>query len=186
MEGKIRECVFRHGGFTLHLGVDEEGGCYCSFPGSVERDRGRVVGNSPQAAHTEPGWEPGGGDVFREGGGDVFREVKEWLGGYFEGEKREMPFKLRMVGSEFEKRVWGELLKIGYGELVSYRTIAERLGIPGSVRAVANAIGRNHYSVLIPCHRVIRSDGGIGGYAGGIEEKIRLIELEAGKGGLFK
>ncbi|MCM1519988.1 MAG: methylated-DNA--[protein]-cysteine S-methyltransferase [Lachnoclostridium sp.] len=85
-------------------------------------------------------------------------------------------------GTEFQKSVLSELTKISYGVKCSYQEIADRIGRPKSVRAVANAIGANPLSILIPCHRVICSDNSIGGYAGGVKIKRYLLELEAQMG----
>ena len=97
---------------------------------------------------------------------------------YFHGVRKsfDVPYLLR--GTVFQKEVWSELLKIPYGETVSYGCIARRIGMPKAVRAVANANGANPLSVFVPCHRVIGSDRSLTGYGGGIEVKRRLLELE--------
>ena len=86
----------------------------------------------------------------------------------------------KLPGTAFQHDVWRALLKIPYGETRTYTQIAEMAGHPNAVRAVANAIGKNPLPPIIPCHRVIRSDGNIGGYSakGGIKEKIRLLKKE--------
>lgn len=81
-------------------------------------------------------------------------------------------------GTAFQEAVWRELRKIPPGETRSYAEIAAAIGRPGAVRAVGSANGDNHVAVLIPCHRVIRSDGSLGGYAGGLDRKRRLLEAE--------
>lgn len=101
-------------------------------------------------------------------------ELKE----YFLGKRREFSLALIMKGSDFQKRVWEELLRIPYGKTISYKEEAEKLGNPKAYRAVANANGRNHIAILIPCHRVIASNGLLGGYSGGIEKKEYLLDLE--------
>ncbi len=85
-------------------------------------------------------------------------------------------------GTDFQRKVWSELLKIPEGKTRSYKQIASAIGHPNSARAVANACSKNPIPILIPCHRAIRSDGSIGGYSapGGIYEKSRLIEKEMG------
>jgi AraC family transcriptional regulator of adaptative response/methylated-DNA-[protein]-cysteine methyltransferase len=85
---------------------------------------------------------------------------------------------LDVAGTAFQEAVWRELRKIPAGETRSYADIAAAIGKPGAVRAVGTANGDNHVAVLIPCHRVIRSDGSLGGYAGGLERKRRLLEAE--------
>jgi len=85
---------------------------------------------------------------------------------------------LDVAGTAFQEAVWRELRKIPPGETRSYAQIAAAIGKPGAVRAVGTANGDNHVAVLIPCHRVIRSDGSLGGYAGGLDRKRRLLEAE--------
>lgn len=86
----------------------------------------------------------------------------------------------KLSGTPFQKDVWRALLKIPYGETRTYAQVAQMSGHPTAVRAVANAVGKNPLPPIIPCHRVIRSDGKIGGYSakGGIKEKQRLLEQE--------
>ncbi len=88
----------------------------------------------------------------------------------------ELPIDVR--GTAFQEAVWRELRKIPPGETRSYAQIAAALGQPGAVRAVGTANGANPIAVLVPCHRVVRSDGSLGGYAGGLERKRRLLEAE--------
>ena len=84
---------------------------------------------------------------------------------------------IKLVGTEFQIKVWLELKKIPYGEVRTYKQIAEIIGHPKSSRAVANACGRNPFAPTIPCHRVVRSDGGLGGYSGvgGVATKMKLL-----------
>ena len=86
----------------------------------------------------------------------------------------------KLKGTEFQKRVWAEILKIPRGETVSYKELAKRVGKPRAVRAVANAVGANPLPVTVPCHRVVRSDGTLGGYSGigGIKAKKLLLQKE--------
>lgn len=109
----------------------------------------------------------------------AFRAAKRWLDLYFGGEIPDFIPPLRLFGTGFQKTVWNELLKIPYGETVSYGDIAEKMGKPlGCSRAVGGAVGHNPVSVIVPCHRVLGKNGGIGGYAGGTDKKIKLLELE--------
>ena len=85
---------------------------------------------------------------------------------------------LLFVGTDFQKTVWNELLKIPFGTTVSYGEMARRIGMPKAVRAVANANGANAISILAPCHRVIGSDHSLTGYGGGLDVKRALLELE--------
>ena len=88
--------------------------------------------------------------------------------------------KYYQSGTNFQQMVWRELLRIKKGQVISYKELAKRIGRPKAVRAVANAVGQNKLAPLVPCHRVIRSDGSIGGYSapGGIETKIELLKSE--------
>ena len=88
--------------------------------------------------------------------------------------------KMNLEGTEFQIKVWNELKKIPIGETKTYKEIAKLIGSPKAARAVANACGKNPYPITIPCHRVVRSDGGLGGYSGkgGVETKRQLLENE--------
>lgn len=118
-------------------------------------------------------------------------ETKRWLDVYFSGKEPEFLPPLHPMGSPFRQAVWELLLQIPYGRTVTYgdlaRQLAERQGLAHmSAQAVGGAVGHNHISILIPCHRVVGSDGSLTGYAGGIDRKIRLLELEgADMTGLF-
>ena len=97
---------------------------------------------------------------------------------YFRGKRREFDLPLDLQGTDFQKKVWQELLKIGYGKTVSYLYIAEALGDCNATRAVGSANGQNKIAIIIPCHRVIGHDGKLTGYAGGLWRKKQLLELE--------
>jgi len=107
----------------------------------------------------------------------LLRTVRE-LDEYFRGERKEFDLPLLLAGSEFQKRVWQQLQHIPYGQTVSYGELAAAIGAPKSVRAVANANGANAISIILPCHRVIGSDGSLTGYGGGTDTKRYLLELE--------
>lgn len=106
------------------------------------------------------------------------RECHDQLKEYFGGRRKHFELKLDPVGSEFQKRVWKELCSIEYGETTSYKDQALRLGDLKAIRAVAAANGKNPIAVIIPCHRVIGSDGSLTGYAGGLWRKKWLLEHE--------
>lgn len=108
----------------------------------------------------------------------VFREVKEWFDDYFNGLNPEINFKLKPQGSRFRLEVWKILSEIGYGETSTYGEIASKISPTMSARAVGGAVGHNPISILIPCHRVIGSDGRLTGYAGGLDRKRELLKLE--------
>ena len=107
-----------------------------------------------------------------------FETLSEQLDGYFKGERRNFDIPLDPVGTEFQLQVWLSLLKIPYGSTISYAKQAELLGRPSAVRAVANANGNNKISIILPCHRVIGSNGSLTGYGGGIWRKQKLLEME--------
>ena len=85
---------------------------------------------------------------------------------------------LLLVGTDFQRQVWNALLQIPYGTTMSYGALAQRLGSATAVRTVANAVGANAISIFVPCHRVVGSDGMLTGYAGGLEAKRSLLDLE--------
>jgi methylated-DNA-[protein]-cysteine S-methyltransferase len=106
------------------------------------------------------------------------RECVSQLNDYFNGKRKSFNLKLDVEGTEFQKKVWNELLKIPYGKTVSYNDIAKKLGDKEAVRAVGNANGKNPVAIIIPCHRVIGSDGKLVGYAGGLWRKKWLLNFE--------
>lgn len=105
-------------------------------------------------------------------------QLEKELHEYFAGKRKVFTLPLSVQGTPFQKQVWETLLTIPYGTTISYAQEAEIFGNPKAVRAVANANGRNPIAILIPCHRVIASGGGLGGYSGGIDKKEFLLELE--------
>ena len=113
-----------------------------------------------------------------------FPEAKQQLAAYFAGERRGFDLPLSPIGTEFQKRVWDELLNIPYGATISYGELARRIGDPKASRAVGLANGRNPISVIIPCHRVIGASGKLTGYGGGLSRKETLLALE-GQARLF-
>lgn len=109
----------------------------------------------------------------------VLAEAVRQLGAYFDRDLKEFDLPLDPAGSDFQKAVWGQLLRIGYGETASYGEVARRLGKSNAAsRAVGLANGSNPIPIVIPCHRVIGADGTLTGYAGGVERKQTLLELE--------
>lgn len=116
---------------------------------------------------------------------EPFDEVRTQLGEYFAGERREFDLPLAPPGGEFSQRVWADLRKIPYGETITYGEQARRLGIPSAARAVGTANGQNPLAVIVPCHRVIGANGKLTGYAGGLDRKRLLLELESGVNSLL-
>lgn len=108
----------------------------------------------------------------------IFNIIKEELTLYFKGELLNFKTPFRMFGTPFQKDVWNELLKIPFGETRSYAEIARALGKPTAYRAVAQSNGANRLAIVIPCHRVINTNGGLGGYAGTLPKKIGLLSHE--------
>ena len=117
---------------------------------------------------------------FKEGNSSVFTETESQLKQFFNQERKEFDLPLLMVGTEFQKQVWKALLDIPFGETRTYQDLANILGNPKAIRAVASANGANAISIIIPCHRIIGSDGKLIGYAGGLPAKKKLLELEGG------
>lgn len=115
---------------------------------------------------------------FEEGTSDVIAYAERQLDEYFAGKRRTFDVPLFFIGTDFQKTVWDELLKIPFGTTVSYGEMARRIGRPTAVRAVANANGANPMSIFAPCHRVIGSDHSLTGYGGGLDSKQKLLELE--------
>jgi len=120
------------------------------------------------------------------GDSPLFENLRSQLREYFDGTRREFDLSIAWPGSDFQKKVWAGLLRIPYGETRSYADLARELGLPpGASRAVGHANGLNRLAILIPCHRVITADGGLGGYGGGLWRKLRLLEREGALPGCF-
>lgn len=108
-----------------------------------------------------------------------FKKLIEQFQAYFEGKLKSFEFPLDLrLGTAFQQKVWKGLLKIPYGTTRNYKWLAHSIGHPGSARAVGNANGQNPLSIIIPCHRVVRKNGDLGGYTGGIQIKSYLLKLE--------
>jgi methylated-DNA-[protein]-cysteine S-methyltransferase len=106
------------------------------------------------------------------------QKVKAELEAYFDGKLKEFTIPLKPQGTDFQKTVWEHLLKIPYGQTRTYAQMAHSLGDPKVIRAAATANGKNPIMLLIPCHRVIGTDGSLTGYAGGIENKRKFLDIE--------
>lgn len=107
----------------------------------------------------------------------VFDEVRRWLDVYFSGVKPNFTPQISLRGTAFQRRVWEMLLAIPYGQTVTYGELARHLGCRWA-QAVGGAVGRNPVSIIVPCHRVVGADGSLTGYAGGIERKRALLDME--------
>ncbi|GGW72562.1 methylated-DNA--protein-cysteine methyltransferase [Streptomyces lucensis JCM 4490] len=109
-----------------------------------------------------------------------FAEAEEQLTAYFAGESTHFALELRLRGTPFQRGVWDQLTRIPYGETRTYGELADALGNPHASRAVGLANGRNPIGIIVPCHRVIGSDGSLTGYGGGLNRKRRLLDFERG------
>jgi methylated-DNA-[protein]-cysteine S-methyltransferase len=143
------------------LGFDDEALCGLHF-----------VGQKYQPAIGECG--------ARDDAHPVARRTAAWLERYFAGEAGAFDVPLRLDGTAFQRVVWRALLDIAHGQTASYGELARRIGRPAAVRAVGAAVGRNPVSIVVPCHRVVGSDGALTGYAGGLARKTALLGLERG------
>ncbi len=151
---------------TLMLGSYGDTLCLCDW--QVEKHRDHVNRRLKRVLNAE----------FEEGRSDIIEKAMQQLDEFFAGTRREFEIPLLFAGTDFQKTVWEELLKIPYGQTISYGEMARRIGMPKAVRAVANANGANSISIFAPCHRVIGSDRLLTGYGGGLDAKRKLLELE--------
>lgn len=111
---------------------------------------------------------------------EILEDAVYQLREYFEGKRRQFSLKLQFLGTPFQMSVWNQLTHIPYGKTISYLQLSEQLGDPKAVRAVAAANGKNPFWVIVPCHRVVGSDGSLTGYAGGLHRKKWLLDHEQG------
>ena len=108
----------------------------------------------------------------------ILLKTEKQLKEYFVGNRKEFDIPLKLEGTDFQKKVWQELLKIPFGKTISYEQLAEKMGDKNKARAVGNANGKNPIPIIIPCHRVIEKNGKLGGFGGGLHIKQFLLELE--------
>jgi methylated-DNA-[protein]-cysteine S-methyltransferase len=108
----------------------------------------------------------------------AFAHIRRQLEEYFAGERTSFDVPVAPPGTPFQQRVWDELRRVGYGETISYAELASRIGRPTAIRAAGAANGANPVSIVIPCHRVIGSNGSLTGYSGGLDAKRFLLDLE--------
>lgn len=151
---------------VLLLGSFGDRLCLCDW--QVEKHRDHVDKRLKRILQAE----------FEEGTSEVIEQAIRQLDEFFAGKRRTFDIPLLFVGTDFQKTVWNELLKIPFGKTISYGEMAQRIGMPKAVRAVANANGANSMSIFAPCHRVIGSDRSLTGYGGGLAAKQMLLELE--------
>ncbi len=115
---------------------------------------------------------------YLEKDSEVLKLTRSQLNEYFNNERKQFDIPLKIIGTDFQQQVWSNLIKIPYGKTTNYFQLASSIGNTKAVRAVANANGANAISIIIPCHRVIGSDGELAGYAGGVPTKKKLLDLE--------
>ncbi len=108
----------------------------------------------------------------------ILAETTKQLEAYLSGQRKSFSLPLVITGTKFQREVWQELNKIPFGKTCSYKDIAKNINNPKAVRAVGTANGKNPFSIIVPCHRVISADGTLGGYANGLEAKRKLLKLE--------
>ena len=108
----------------------------------------------------------------------LFVRCEQQLRDYFAGKRRDFDLPIAFAGTDFQKRVWDQIARIPYGRTITYSQLAQRAGARGSARAAGAATGRNPIAIVVPCHRVLGSDGALTGYAGGLARKTRLLEIE--------
>jgi methylated-DNA-[protein]-cysteine S-methyltransferase len=123
-------------------------------------------------------WHMPAPEVFGTRSEGGFERVQQQLGEYFAGERTEFELATTVTGEEFQRRVWELIDRIPYGQTTTYGEMAQELGDPALAREVGAAVGRNPLSIVVPCHRVVGKDGKLTGYAGGLERKRFLLELE--------
>lgn len=165
----MKKIVIRHyespcGG--LLLGAFEGQLCLCDWRQRKRRER---VDKRLQKALNA---------IYTEGSDATIESAVQQLDEYFSGKRKKLEIPLLFVGTDFQQAVWNELLQIPYGTTLSYSHVAQNMGKGKSVRPLASAIGANALSVFVPCHRVIGSDRSLTGYAGGLDAKQWLLELE--------
>ena len=139
-------------------------------------------GDAVTGVHVAAGkYVPGvGPDWVRDSRHGVLLNLRRELDAYFGGRLRCFAVALEPHGTPFQKKVWAELARIPYGETRTYGEVAQAIGRPSAARAVGAANGRNPIGIVLPCHRVIGASGALTGYAGGLEAKAFLLQLEAG------
>lgn len=162
---RIYWSIFEHGPWQLYLAKTEKGLCYIGSPDDSFEELTVYIQKHFPAAVLEKS------DSLLEG-------YKQELATYLNGSQQEFSLPVDVAGTVFQQQAWEALKKIPYGQTVTYSEIAEQIGKPSAVRAVASAIGANPLLITVPCHRVISKNGTIGGYRGGLDFKRFLLDLE--------
>lgn len=163
---KISICNYKSPFGELLLGSFKEELCFCDWKYRKMREQidRRILSNLNAS--------------FDEGKSEVIQITIQQLDEYFSKKRKTFNLPLRLVGTEFQQKVWQALQQIPYGETNSYLELSKKLGDPKAIRAVATANGANALAVIVPCHRIIGSTGELVGYAGGLQVKKKLLDLE--------
>ena len=153
--------------------------CYNSPIGPllVAEDDGHIVEVSFMEADTRRKFQ-GAAALSESTDSAVIKACIKELDAYFAGKLREFTVPIKLIGTDFRKKVWAALMTIPYGETISYKELAQRIGQPTAIRAVGGANHHNPVSIIVPCHRVVGAGGALVGYGGGVENKQFLLELE--------
>ena len=141
--------------------------CLCDW--KERKDRGQIDKRLRQGLQAS----------FREQSSRVIDEAIVLIANYLDGKIMDLQVPLKLIGTDFQLRVWSAIRSIPYGESLSYSKLAMRLEQPRAIRAVATAVGANAISLFIPCHRVVGEDGSLTGYAGGVAAKRSLLQMES-------
>jgi len=157
---------YKHNGVDMIMGSFE--GKLCLLDYTYRKQRSRVDERLKKGLKAE----------FIDKDNEILKRTREQLNEYFSMQRKTFDIPLHLVGSEFQKSVWNALLSIPYGQTRSYKEQAGIVGDEKAVRAVANANGANSIAIIVPCHRIIGSDGKLTGYAGGLALKKKLLILE--------
>ena len=157
----------------------------CEAEGAlVHIDFGRMADREPALRAWADKVGLSGAAWTADGGSALLRETQRQLAAYFRGERRTFDVPLGMHGTAFQRAVWQALTTVPYGEVRSYKAIAEAVGNPKAVRAVGGANNKNPLPIVVPCHRIIGAGGTLVGYGGGLPIKTFLLDLERGAGGV--
>lgn len=166
MDKILTYCVFETAIGNMTAAYTEKGLCWLSLPKEKEDVLTRWAERFFKGYTLEKGCD------------GTAREVERQIAEYLEGRRRHFSVQLDLKGTAFQRRVWQALLQIPYGRTATYKDIAVAVESPRAVRAVGQANNRNPVPIIVPCHRVVGSDGSLVGYGGGINIKMRLLELE--------
>ncbi len=148
---------------TFLIAKNDKGVCSIEFHSDERKFRGMLDGKFKETVKLAP--EKMKGEV---------KQIQE----YFSGRRKKFSMKLNMKGTDFQKKVWKAIAKIGYSKTASYYDIAKSIKNSEALRAVGTACGKNPLPIVIPCHRVIAKDGGIGGFGGGLPLKRKMLKIE--------